>query len=115
MACQAIALCVLISHWLTDHRFDPAHRDAVLSYIEHESGFDQNVIVNTGACLPQWAGERRRDALHAGGGICPSITWQLERMEWELLNVRAYGCFWRERTPAGALRALRRGFGAGHC
>lgn len=115
MACQAVALCAFLFTWLTDHSFDPIHRDAVITYVQHESGFDPNVIVNTGACLFQFAGARRRIALQAGNGRCPPVTWQLERMRWELLNVRAYACFWRERTYTGALQALRRGFGAGHC
>lgn len=63
----------------------------------------------------QWAGVRRRIVLQANQGKCPSVTWQLERMRWELLNVRAFACFWHEHTASGALRALRRGFGVGHC
>lgn len=104
-----------MSVWFSDHWFDPAHRDALLTYTQHESGFDPTVIVRTGACLPQWAGERRRFALEVGHGACPAVSWQFSRIHWELWNIDAFRCFWHARSYGEALSAIRKGFGAGHC
>lgn len=97
--------------WLTAHGYDAPHRDAVLSYVGHESGYETNVVTRTGACLFQWAGARRRRLMDEYGR-CPSWWRQMIFADHELRNVRAYRCFWTGANPAGA---MKRGFGGGHC
>jgi hypothetical protein len=115
MLCSALALCAMMTTWFSERGFDPPHTEALMTYIEHESGFDPNVIVRTGVCLGQWAGQRRRTALAAGHGKCPPVEWQLAQIQKELWTVDAYRCFWKATNYKAALRALRRGFGRGHC
>ena len=113
MAC--FGLCLLVSAWLTENHYDAPHRDAVLTYIRHESDFQPNLIERTGVCLAQWAGSRRRDVLAQGRGRCPPWQDQLERMDFELRNEPMYRCFWAAHTYAAAVSAIKRGFGQGKC
>jgi hypothetical protein len=113
MAC--FGLCLLVSVWLTQHSYDAPHRDAVLAYIHRESDFDFNLIERTGVCGFQWAGARRVRVLGIGHGRCPHWERQVEIADYELRHEPAYSCFFRATTYAGALSAIRRGFGRGHC
>lgn len=115
MLCASVALCAVLSGWLTNSGFDAPHRDAVLTYIEHESGFDPDATSRSGACLFQWAGSRRRDVLALGHGKCPPIETQVQFAIKELREVGAFQCFWLARSYPDAARMMRRGFGSGHC
>jgi hypothetical protein len=108
MQCAA-QLCFAISAWLTAHSYDPDHRDAVLRYIQAESGFEEQVVSRSGACLCQWAGSRRRSILSQGR--CPSWERQLEFADAELRS-GLYERFWKTKG-AEVFRALRDTFGRG--
>ena len=108
MPCAAIALCVLLSGWLGDHGYDAPHRDAVLAYVRHESGFVPNAIARSGACLFQWAGPRRREVLRIGRGTCPS--WQVQATIADRELRTHFAGFWWSRDPA---LHMRRHFGTG--
>ena len=83
-------------------------REAVLRYVQRESGFDASVIVKTGACGFQWAGVRRRTVLAMGSGRCPSWEVQMEFADRELRTT--YGGFFRAADPYAHIRVH---FGAG--
>ena len=100
------ALCVLVGVWLGDHGYDASHRDAVLVYIERESGFDPDVVSRNGVCLYQWAGQRRRAIL--ARGACPDWRTQVEFADVELHG--PFAGFWRSPDPA---RHMREHFGRG--
>ena len=102
MACSKI-LCVLVASWLSTHGYDPAHREAVLNYIAHESDFEPDVVERTGACLFQWAGQRRRYALSLGRGRCPPWEVQMLIADRELRG--PFAGFWRAHDPRTHMRA----------
>jgi len=106
LTCTTFALC--ISLWLTAHGYSPTQRDAVLTYVGRESGFQANSIANSGVCLFQWAGVRRRQVLALGGGRCPPWEVQMEFADRELRTV--FAGFWAARDPASH---MRRCFGMG--
>ena len=83
MACTK-ALCILIGEWLASHGYSQAQQYAVLNYIHRESDFNPDTIERTGACLYQWAGERRRAILKIGHGHCPDWRTQVEFADYEL-------------------------------
>lgn len=101
-------LCLAVAGWLTSHGYDAPHRDAVLSYINHESGFQPDVIAWSGACLFQWAGSRRRYVLSVGHGRCPNLYTQLAIADRELHT--DFAGFWRSANPSAH---MRKHFGAG--
>lgn len=109
----ATGLCAAISIWLGAHGYMPFQRDAVLRHIWLESRFEECAVnPHSGSrYLMQWDGSR----LAWFHGQCLSWDQQMERADWELRNISAYGCFWRARTESEALKALRRGFGRGRC
>lgn len=82
MSCAPLAACLAL--WMGAHGYDPPHQRAVLEYVHHESGFQPDVVVRTGACLFQWAGSRRRAVLKLGGGHCPSWEVQIEQADHEM-------------------------------
>lgn len=108
MSCAAIAVCALLSWWLGNHGYDAPHREAVLAYVRSESDFQWWKIEWSGACLFQWAGERRRDVLAAGHGRCPSWRDQAIFADRELRTL--FRGFWTTRYPG---EHMRRHFGAG--
>lgn len=102
MSCGAVAVCLLLSGWLSGHGYDAPRRDAVLAYVGRESGFDPDVVTASGACLFQWAGARRREVLMLGEGRCPSWEAQVELADRELRTT--FAGFWRSRHPAARMR-----------
>jgi hypothetical protein len=100
--CAAIALCVMMSGWLSDHGYSAAQRDAVLGYVRHESGFQPDVIGRNGVCLFQHAGSRRRAVLALGYGRCPPWQAQMEFADRELRTT--FRGFWTARDPVAHMR-----------
>jgi hypothetical protein len=107
MQCTVL-LCLAVSAWLSAHHYDPPHRDAVLAYIQHESGFNPDTIEWSGACVGQWAGVRRRYILSLGRGRCP--PWQVQMLVMDRELHTDFAGFWRSANPA---QHMRRHFGAG--
>lgn len=113
---MCVGLCLWISVWLTQHNYDPPHRNAMLRHIQIESRFQEDALAPWGSiCLFQWNGVRRRQVLALGGGKCPDWDTQMAFADRELRDVPAYRCFLEARSEEAAFRALRKGFGRGHC
>lgn len=104
------AICIAVSLWLDGHGYTVQQRNAVLSYIHHESDFDPCEVSRNGAFLFQWAGSRRRQILALGNGRCPSLETQLEFADSELRTT--FSRFWSTNNPR---TYIRRCFGAGAC
>jgi len=99
-------VCLAVSAWLSLHGYDPSHRDAVLGYIRHESGFETcPADRGTGRFLFQWLPPRGFLP-----GSCPNLEEQMTEADRELHNY--YVGFWTARDPS---RYMRRCFGAGEC
>jgi hypothetical protein len=113
MVCT-VGLCVLIAGWLNGHNYEPFQRDAILKSLWVESRFEQCVSGPSGMYLAQWAGPRLA-YIHRHYPGCPPWEWQLERLDYELRNEPAYGCFWKAHDYPTAYSAFRRGFEHGKC
>lgn len=111
---ECTGLCLAIGLWLTQHQYEPFQRDAILKSIWVESRFESCIISKSGSYLAQWAGPRLAWIRHHHPG-CPPWQWQMERLDYELRNEPAYGCFWRARSYLGAYQMFRRGFEHGKC
>jgi hypothetical protein len=97
--------------WLLAHGYG-YHADAVLKYIEGESGFEVCVEKRTGHFLFQWVGSRVTALHNFAGPGCPGVETQLEFADQELRS-GLYARFWS--APAGQdYKTLRRTFGQGH-
>jgi len=96
----------------------PAYQAAAL--VDHaaiESGFRPCAAGAAGLRYTyQWGG-RRLERLHqfAGTPSCPPLDKQLAFANDELRHETKFSCFLGTTTRAGALAALRRGFGQGAC
>ena len=110
MTCTATA-CALILTWFAQHpSYDASHREAILTYMAHESHFQQCVDVRSGGFLFQWAGVRRRWIKEKYAGVCPTVPSQLDFMDWEL---RTYWPHFFATPPQEALAYFRYHFGQG--
>ena len=107
-------LCAAIGIWLSVHQYEPFQRDAILKSIWIESRFESCVISKSGSFLVQWAGIRLA-YIHVHYPGCPPWQWQMERLDWELHNIREFSCFWKARNYATAYSAFRHGFEHGNC
>jgi hypothetical protein len=106
-----IGLCLLISGWLDGHGYSPAHRDAVLRYINRGSSFQPCAETVLGAYLGDWAGARRR-WVHEHYPGCPPWQWQLAHMDWELRHMGNCAPFWTAK-PGTEYQQLLQHFGKG--
>lgn len=106
-----------IRAWFILSGYQPFQADALVAHAKIESGFERCVVAKSGSrYLFQWLGVRLgRLWEYAGHRGCPSLAVQLAFANEELYHQPAFACFWRARTQATALAALRRGFGRGHC
>lgn len=108
MAAELVRAIVL--SWLLGHNYGD-HTDAVMRYIQAESGFRPCIEKRTGHFLLQWVGSRVV-ALHAFAGPgCLSVEAQLSFLDHELRG-GLYARFWNA-PPQDASRVFRRTFGQG--
>ncbi len=96
--------------WLLAHGYGD-RADAVMQYIQAESGFQRCVEKRSGHFLFQWVATRVT-ALHrfAGPG-CPSVEMQMRFFDDEMRSGR-YTAFWAAH-PRNAYAVFRRTFGQG--
>jgi hypothetical protein len=107
----------IIRSWFILSGYEVYQAEALVDDARIESGFRRCVVAKTGSSYSfQWVGVRlKRLWEFVGHRGCPSLAAQLAFANEELYHQPAYSCFWRARTRAGALAALRRGFGKGKC
>jgi len=106
-----------IWRWFMTAKYKDFQAEALMEHAQIESGFQPCVAGPAGLrYLYQWGGTRLR-RLHdfARTQDCPSLDAQLAFANDELRNEPKFSCFWEATTEPAALRALRRGFGAGSC
>jgi hypothetical protein len=110
-----VALCLVVSGWLTLHGFAPPQRDAVLRNIYLESRFEPCVTrgPNGSAYLLQWLGPRRRALIRfTNAALCPAWSDQLQFMMTEL-QAPKFATFWKTKSASIAYREMRERFGKG--
>lgn len=107
-------MCLALSGWMGEHGYPATMRDAVLAYVRSESGFRPDVIKPSGACLMQWAGERRRQVLAIGHGHCPDWRVQMVFADYELRSIACFLPIWKA-SPRLIERVFHDRFGRGRC
>ena len=106
-----------IARWFTAAGY---RRHQVAALVEHariESGFHPCIAGAGGLRYTfQWGGRRLQQLRQfTGTQNCPPLGAQLKFADNELRRDAKFSCFWGAISDAGALAALRRGFGRGSC
>ena len=106
-----------IARWFTAAGYRNYQVSALVEHARIESGFHPCIAGAGGLRYTyQWGGTRLQ-RLHqfAGTQSCPPLGMQLKFTDNELRRDAKFSCFWGATSDAGALAALRRGFGRGSC
>ena len=106
-----------IARWFTAAGYRPHQVAALVEHARNESGFHPCIAGAGGLRYTyQWGGRRlQRLRQFAGTLNCPPLGTQLKFADNELRYDAKFSCFWGATSDAGALAALRRGFGRGSC